>query len=311
MSRIRNKEKEREKERYFFFSDKFGNTALKLACQRRNKELIRLLCAQKGINPNKASHDGKTALHDAAVCCPVETFEHIVKSTNADLDCVDEKGRTVLMHAAANDDLDIVKFLTMHHSAGMDKQSQSGWTALYHACEGGSLQVVDYLITEVSADISITDDLGWNLLHKSSNENHSKVVEYLLTNKRFQCNVRTKQYLCTPLHLACEKDSLESAKVLIKYSADIEGRDAEEKTPLHYACWYDSHKVAKYLMEENRATVNVSDKEGNTPQQFDCSRGLFEMAKHPVQHGAKVNAKQNNGHETLHKTNTIRSMKIV
>ncbi len=278
--------------------DSYGNTALKLACRRNNKRLIRLLSDQQGVDANIPSSDGSTVLHEAATNCASEDFECILQTTKADLNCIDHLGRTVLMAAAAAGNLDIVKIVVNLSPEQVNMEDNLHLTALHQACSKNTLDVIDYLLFEKA---KVTNKSGWTVLHVASFYNQSKVVQHLLTRNVLACNVQTKDKLQTPLHFACETDSLEAVKCLIRHSVDVESKDGEKRTPLHWASAFNSVRVAKYLLEEKLAKVDATDVYGYTPLHFACERGYLDMVRLLIDNKAAVNAKTIHGHEPLHK----------
>ena len=71
-------------------------------------------------------------------------------------------------------------------------------------------------------------------------------------------------------------------------------------TPLYLAASSGSTKVVKYLLNDKRIDVNLTNPHGVTALQIACSRGHDELCAILLQHGARVDTRQEEGMTALH-----------
>ncbi len=67
-----------------------------------------------------------------------------------------------------------------------------------------------------------------------------------------------------PIHIACEKGSLEIVKFLLAMGETVDAKNNDKKTPLHLACLYGRLEIIKFLVE-NGANLEAKDWWGDTP----------------------------------------------
>ena len=105
-------------------------------------------------------------------------------------------------------------------------------------------------------------------------------------------------YGSTPLHLACENNALECAKLLIARGADVGAKDNVGWTPLHWASRNNSIETAKLLLARG-ADVEAKTNAGSTPLHRACENNALELAKLLLEKGAEVGAKNKWGETPL------------
>ncbi|OHT02850.1 hypothetical protein TRFO_06880 [Tritrichomonas foetus] len=77
---------------------------------------------------------------------------------------------------------------------------------------------------------------------------------------------------CTPLHIAAQKGSFESALILIQNGADVDAIDNEERTPMHYAA-IGGHLAIVELLYDVGADLQIFDVDMKTPANYAYIRG--------------------------------------
>ena len=86
-------------------------------------------------------------------------------------------------------------------------------------------------------------------LHRAASKGDVGIINLLLSlGKNLDINV-SDVYGNTPLHLACEGNNFEAAKILIQKGAQIDVKNKEEKTPLELAS-FEVQKMLKKVIEE-------------------------------------------------------------
>lgn len=152
-----------------------------------------------------------------------------------------------------------------------------------------------------------------------------ELLTQLLTSKNDVNAVRGSG--ATPLHTAAFNGNLELAKQLIEAGARINARDTIGATPLHYTsgdntrflpkgwgiCGLTSEQWARHTSEtragriavaayliEHGADVNALDNEHNTPLHWRRFDGCDTLVKLAMQHGLRANIANDEGETLLH-----------
>jgi hypothetical protein len=191
---------------------------------------------------------------------------------------------------------------------------------LFTACESktyNNVELVKYLL-ERGADVKATrksDERGYKNLYtpldtvceKRGFENkytpldiacyggNLDVVKYLIEEKRADVKAFTLQDLLsfdTPLHYACYGGNLDVVKYLVEEKgADMEKQNLYDETPFHYACWHENLDIVKYLVEHG-ADMEAKNNDNDTALHIAC-RGKLDLVKYLVEHGADMGARRN------------------
>jgi len=117
-------------------------------------------------------------------------------------------------------------------------------------------------------------------IHSAAYDGDTKRVAELL-DQGVDVNGVHEATAWTPLHIAVNRDQLETAALLLERGADIEARDQNGWTPLHMA---DSPEAVAFLVEHG-ADVNAVDDSGFTPLGRALGKELVEAALR--QHGGQ------------------------
>lgn len=92
----------------------------------------------------------------------------------------------------------------------------------YTACEYGRLWIVQFLF-EQNQEINFEYD-NFFPLFAASQYNHHKIIKFLLDNGGLVFLNKKSSFGASSLYIACQKNSLESAEILLKYGADPENK---------------------------------------------------------------------------------------
>ncbi len=231
-----------------------GTTALSLAYESENNELIQLLTAK---NPaTSAVQDQNQFADQPSQTRPVDIStllfgvlqgensgtKSALENASAEFEvkmgrkpsvrAVDEYGRTDL-HWAAVLNLPALAEALIGEGMIVDKPDRSyGATPLHYASSIDGTEAARILIT-YGAEIDRSDWSGKTPLHYSAQVNASKMANLLISNGAdLEARDRTGG---TPLHDAAKKNAVEVADILISNGANLEARDHNFNTPLKFA----------------------------------------------------------------------------
>ena len=182
----------------------------------------------------------------------------------------------------------MIKLLTDHGSDPND-QNYKGDTALHKKIL--DVKTVTELISN-EADVNRKSKNNVTALMLSALFGKPEVVKVLLQNG---ANINDLDYRSeTPLHYAStghssEKDKAYVAQILLYAGAKVDAMDIKNETALHYSSKYGDLEVANVLTYFG-ADPNARNIELKTPLHLATTP---EMATFLLQHGAKIDAKNN------------------
>ena len=169
------------------------------------------------------------------------------------VDVRDGNGRTPLHAAGRTGSVDIIRWL-LNHGANPRTQSNKRRTPLHQAAYASDLGAVQVLL-EHKQDINLIDDYGDTPLHDvlsrvypSPKGNVVEIVRRLLEHGADPNIVRTGSG-STPLHKASADGSLEVARLLLSYGANIDKKDGMGVTPFQVALSRGHDEIMKLLLE--------------------------------------------------------------
>ncbi|GIY41511.1 hypothetical protein CEXT_513041 [Caerostris extrusa] len=124
-------------------------------------------------------------------------------------------------------------------------------------------------------------------------------------------DVHTPQSPLTPLHVACQEDSVECAEILesfcipkycqchipLKMGADVHTPQSPLK-PLHTACMCENLECVRILLKYG-PNINALNTDRQTPLHFTCYKGRAACTESLLQMGADIHAAQS-PHTPLH-----------
>ncbi|WP_339048182.1 ankyrin repeat domain-containing protein [Candidatus Mesenet endosymbiont of Phosphuga atrata] len=166
------------------YTNYYRKTALHIAVESGNKEIVELLLKHKEINVN-AKLNGDTALYVAASCGHVGIVELLLDHEKIDVNTCDLYERT----------------------------------ALYVAAEKGYTKIVGLLL-KYGANINAQDLDEKAILHVAASCGHVKVVELLLDHEEIDIDAKFNGK--TALHIAAEKNHIEMVKLFLKHGINTE-----------------------------------------------------------------------------------------
>ncbi|XP_074824258.1 ankyrin repeat and SOCS box protein 18 isoform X1 [Natator depressus] len=194
-----------------------------------------------------------------------------------------------------------------------------GQSALHEACEGGHTDCTELLL-EHRANPNLLSEEGLAPLHLCTNQNTLGCAKLLVKygamvdlpseeTQETPLHIAAKHGLYdhallylrygasadrknsreeTALSVTCgqakeqaEQGSyLQVCRLLVKYGADVNTTDEEEKSPLHKACKNASHSLVQFLLQ-NKADVNAIDYNGVSPLSCILQTAAFKQQLRP------------------------------
>lgn len=188
-------------------------------------------------------------LHWAALSGNVKLVEYLLEK-NSPVDANDDTESTPLILASSSGRTEIVKLL-ISKGANVNHTTNQGHSSLQYSCSKGwnevqlstnnlyrvlthllkLFQIVEILLDNF-ADINVVDIRGATPLHRAASKGNLLTVKTLLKYKDKLKIDHRDNYGNTALHLACEEDRQDEAKLLVEHGASLEILNLEQKTPL-------------------------------------------------------------------------------
>ncbi|MHB8520487.1 MAG: ankyrin repeat domain-containing protein [Limisphaerales bacterium] len=259
-----------------------GVTPLYAAVRKGHKSMAELLLAH-GANINAKDSQGETPLHAAAGHGYAAVTE-VLLAHGADVNAKDNTGRTPLFIAVG---YQAMVELLLAHGAEINAKALKGWTPLHAAITGNNLPVARLLLT------------------KGADVNAAAAGPVPPTGETHVFNG------FTPLHLVESgwyPTSIDMARLLLEYKANVSAKDANGRTPLCLAVERGWVEMAKLLLD-HKADPNVrytgpvplspggyaGDLSPITPLRAATVRRDGAMEKLLLTYGADPNAKNGDG----------------
>lgn len=131
--------------------------------------------------------------------------------------------------------------------------------ALYHRNE-----IFHWLYRTMSFDLSAGDENLGSVIHQAAKADNVEITMFCI-EQGVNVNIRNSEK-CTPLHLACEFESINVQKYLLSVpDIEVNPRDVIRRTPLHNACNSGNSVAVQMLIEHKNVDINTKNKEIRSP----------------------------------------------
>jgi len=191
-----------------------------------------------------------------------------------------------LVAAAERGDLAEVRRL-LDAGAAVNARDGRGRNAVLAATQGGHEAVARALI-ERGADVNAQDDIQDSAFLLAGASGHTEIVRLALPSADFK---RTNRYGGTALIPACHHGHVETVRVLLRSSIDVDHVNRLGWTALLEAVILGdggtAHTEIVRLLIERGARLNLADRDGVTPLQHAERRGQTAVARLLRTAGAK------------------------
>jgi ankyrin repeat protein len=146
-------------------------------------------------------------------------IELLIES-GADIDAQNESGKTALMLAAFSGKLKIIQELRSN-GASYDKYDRSGSYVIHYAVDGGNVDSLQWMLLDGIDPNKRDMNSGWTPLFRVANISGNKDV----------------------------------AELLIKFKADVNAKDKENKTPLMMAIINGNQPLVELLVDHGNSLM--------------------------------------------------------
>ena len=251
------------------------------ASKKGHTDYVRLLLEFK---PNLESVDevGETAVTKAAGNQHTETLETLLEAgaqVDPELGC--QNSKSPLMSAAFGGNADHVKII-LDRKAWIDRVNGNKETALWFAAHSGNIRCLQILL-EAGADASLASITGTPLMAATCDLMCLKA----LLEHGCETNYKNDKGECA-VTFAVTHWSDENINVLIKYNADINTVDCNERSPVMLATSKNKYRILNALLS-NGAQINHADNIGTTALHIAAQKGFHTCMELLLSYGPNLN----------------------
>ena len=278
-----------------------GKTALHMAAEIKNAEIIDVLASFRNIDVNRTNSNGETALYVSSRVVHTATASHLL-AAGADANAARPDDGSTPLHCACQDgDGSALVGLLLDGGARPDAGRRSarsdvtGITPLHDAADVGDAQSVAMLLDRDETLADAVTDRGCTALHVAARHGYRDIVDQLLSHSAYvaQPGADSRGLGVQPLHLSAENGSVDTVRALLAAGADPnvtrEFCGKAGVTALHLAVMRGRTEVANVLLEAG-AAVCAADEDGATALHVAARGGAVDVARLLLQHGAVVDA---------------------
>ena len=257
-----------------------GESPLHIACEEKKMEIIKYLIETKKCDANMQNNKGESPLHIACHEYKMDIIKYLAETKQCDPNIQNQKGELPLHIACARGNLKVARLVG---NCNMNAVTTTGDTPLHLAlssyCEVHKL--VKFLVSKGRCNFTIQNDEGKLPLHIAC-EKHSIEIVRLVGN--CDVNARTKSG-DTPLHIVCRRNIFygDSFVPMIKYlvkekHCNLTIQNDDKELPLHIACEKYSIEVIRLV---GKCDVNIGTSSGDTPLHIVCRRKRYNFEEIP------------------------------
>ena len=277
--------------------DEEGCTPLLFAAAGGREDMARLLLENKADPNSLPTFQEVSPLH-LAILSGKSTLVFLLLKYKANPNVLQNGENGAPLHLAVAKGLPDMVAALLEAGAAVDSKNGDGWTPLHLAAQAGREDMARILLDH-KADANAIGPDGRRPLHEAAAACRPKVVRLLLDHK---ADVAARDATGrTPLHYAAEGRQSEIAVLLLDRGAKANVRSDDGETPLFGALQIPGGTEVVRVLLENKATPNpVDQREGMEPLHLAVKNGDRKAVRMLLDHGAVVNARDDEGKTPLH-----------
>jgi uncharacterized protein len=198
-----------------------GETPLYAAALHEHEDLFKFL-VEKGANPSNEDNEGNNLIHLAAKAGHVSVINMLHKQDEIDINKANDHGQTPLALAVMGGHIDAVAVLV---ELDADVNPEEGISPLILAARSGNADIVEFLLEHDAETDSIDDKTGNSILHDEAILGNENVLKVLLDSD-IDPNQFNREGV-SPLMMAVRAGKNKAVETLLECD-DIDLKEPEE-----------------------------------------------------------------------------------
>ncbi|MCP4550039.1 MAG: hypothetical protein GY835_26570 [bacterium] len=272
-----------------------GAPALHMAAARSDTAMVELLL-EHGASALQRSIRGRSPLHSACYAGSMEIVERLLEH-GADIEARDNYGNTCLHYSIYGGHEEISLYLVEREPFLDVEGANCGWTPLLAAIRSGSVPLVESLINHGADVHRSTFPERWSGLHEAARSGNLEIVR-LLVDSGVDLAAETTPWGQQAIEFAVGENHLEVLRFLIDAGADVHAVNEEGTTLLHTACWQGRAECARMLIDAG-LEVDIVDNDGSTPLQISILNGGAALIEMLLSSGADIQKTSGDNEESI------------
>ncbi|XP_019850896.1 PREDICTED: uncharacterized protein LOC105312422 isoform X2 [Amphimedon queenslandica] len=269
-------------------TNKEGQTALMLACERRHENIVHSLLSA-GANVNIQDNKGWTALIVSSQYSGTSII-HVLLEADANVHLRTSGGSNSLMYASCNGNYEAVELL-ISKGADYECQRKDGMNAFMLACKKGHINIVELLLKN-RVDPNVQRKDSWNAFMLACENGHTQIVEVLL-KEPVDPNVQRKSG-GNAFMLACQNGHTQIVELLLKEKIDPNVQKNNGWNAFMLACHNGHTQIVQLLLKE-QVDPNVQMKDGATALMLACQNGHAQIVELLLKENVEPNVQRDDG----------------
>ncbi len=203
-----------------------------------------------------------------------------------------DQSMNALHKASMMGNLKKVKRSLSKHPEMLHEKASDGTTAAYWGVSSRNLEVVRVLHNS-EADMSCTSAKGDTLLTRALHVQCRRIIDYLLTNVKLDPNKAGADGKI-PIKMAIEQCDIKSVDIMIRCGAHL------PESCIIEIVKSGNIRILTSLMSKFALNLQYTDVNGKTAIMLAANKGMLDIAKELIKHGADIRVNDKHGHNVLH-----------
>ena len=278
--------------------DRDQHTALSIACQNRNVDIVVYLIGLPSYTPD--TEDKIQVFLMASRLGELSLIKKVVEDLKWNPDVRSTDQQTPLYIACLHGHINIVRYFLKLPNYRPTNDACFAKT-LFEACKQGHFDILKLAIETGKCDPSaVRDKYRRTLLHIVCQHGLIDMTQYLIIEQGCDLNIRDEENR-TPLHSACLSGHINTVKYLTsRKECILNARNSSKRTPLHSASIRGHIDILQYLINKRRCNPAVADKDHRTPLHFACQHGHINIVRYLCKQGCLPSVEDRDNRTPLH-----------
>jgi ankyrin repeat protein len=276
---------------------------------------------KKKTDINSLDRGGRTALHLAA-SYNIPCIQQLLSFPGIDTNTLDEVLKWTPLRYADRTRSWIAMDILLQNGGNpedivltrLNSESQEwGQRALWECASKGHIKLLEFMLNcgiQLNSIVEVPENLHkkFTLLHRASYCGQVEVVRFI-ANRGADINIRDANNR-TALHLAAESGSVDIIKLLLDKGMSADLTNTNDARPLHVSVQFGHFEATKTLVERG-AAINSTNKNGVTPLMLAAAYGKLEITRYLTEKGADINIRNAYNSNALHYAVESGSVEII